>query len=120
MESDYIKEFNDTYTTKSIAKLKVLQHFTSGMLNPYLAFYIKYMELERTYLALHDTSNSCSPTEFSIDQIADFLRAIRPCSSQTECEMYDQILSALDAFETYKTMSETMGPEFFSEMFNPS
>ena len=117
MESDYIKEFNDTYTTNSLAKLKVLQHFTSGVLNPYLAFYIKYMELERTYLALHDKRNSCPPTEFSMDQLSDLLKAIRPFSSRSECEMYDQILSALDAFETYKTMSETMGPEFFSEMF---
>ena len=120
MESDYIKEFNDTYTTKSLAKLKVLQHFTSGVLNPYLAFYIKYMELERTYIALLDKGILSPPTEFSMDQLTDFLKAIRPFSSQAECEMYDQILSALDAFETYKTMSETMGPEFFSEMFNPS
>ena len=117
MASDYIKEFNDTYTTNSLAKLKVLQHFTSGVLNPYLAFYIKYMELERTYLALKERKISYSSSKFSMDQLADLLKAIRPFSSQTECEMYDQILSALETFETYKTMSETMGPEFFSEMF---
>lgn len=136
-EHEEIIAFDTLYTTNHIAMLKIVMPYFDHPLQPYLAVYIKFLELQ--YALSFSRSHphelyGCSVKKKKFDA-GKICSDILPLCTEQEKQMIEQIAGLFRSMEMYQEMSQMMNmmkdimpsnmssemsPEMFSNLFSGS